>query len=242
MFRRTIAAVLAAAVLALLLAAAAPRAEAAMPFVDKQVMAGALLIQKYVNDYGQTNRFTYPPVSMVKQGGKLPGATLIWPSNPWTGKVMGPGTSRGSYTYALKGSGSSYTLTVHLSGSNPKLTGGTPAWFKPERDTQSQQDLLLLQRYVEAYAAANGGVYPATDLVNAAVFAAPLYVWPSNPWNGQAMAQPAAGSDPSVGDFAYAQLNDGAGYSLKVRLSSGKWSSPLGPLSALSRLTATPGG
>lgn len=237
MTRRLIATVLAAAVLALLLATAAPRAEAAMPFVDKQVMAGALLIQKYVNDYGQTNRFTYPPASMVKQGGKLPGATFIWPSNPWTGKVMGPGTARGTYTYTLRGSGSSYTLTVHLSGGNQKLTGGTPAWFKPERDTQCKQDLLLLQRYVEAFAAANGGVYPTADLVNATTFAAPLYVWPVSPWSGSAMVQGAA-----VGDFSYAQVSGGASYSLKVMQTNGKWSEPLKPLSALARLMATPGG
>ena len=124
-----------------MLAAAAPRAEA-MSFVDKQVEAGALLVQKYINDYGQTNRFVYPPVAMVKQGGKLPGSTFIWPSNPWTGKVMGPGTARGTYTYKLTGSGSGYVLTVHLSGSNQKLTGGTPAWFKPERDTQCKQNLV----------------------------------------------------------------------------------------------------
>jgi hypothetical protein len=236
MTRRFIATVLAAAVLALMLAAAAPRAEA-MGFVDKQVVAGALLVQKYVNDYGQTNRFVYPPVTMVKQGGKLPGSTVIWPSNPWTGKVMGPGTSRGTYTYKLTGGGSGYTLTVHLSGSNQKLTGGTPDWFKPERDTQCKQDLLLLQRYVEAYAAGHGGLYPTADLVNATTFAAPQYIWPASPWTGQAMAQGA-----SVGDFSYVLAPGGAGYALKVMQSNGKWSDPLKPLSAISRLTATPGG
>ncbi len=90
MTRRMIAVVLATAVLALLLAAAAPRAEA-VSFVDKQVQAGALLIQKYINDYGQNNRFVYPPKSMVKKGGGLPGSTSIWPSNPWTGRIMAPG-------------------------------------------------------------------------------------------------------------------------------------------------------
>jgi hypothetical protein len=236
MKRRLIATVLAAAVFSLLLAAAAPRAEA-VSFVDKQVMAGALLIQKYVNDYGQTNRFTYPPVEMVKQGGKLPGSTLIWPSNPWTGKVMGPGTSRGTYTYTLKGGGSAYILNVHLSSGNQKLAGGTPAWFKPERDTQCQQNLLLLQRYVEAYALLHGGGYPTADLVTATTFALPLYVWPVNPWSGSAMVQ--AGS---VGDFFYAQTSGGAGYSLKVMLSTGKWSTALGPLTRGVPLTATPGG
>jgi hypothetical protein len=237
MSRRLLATALAAAVLSLLLAGAAPRAEATS-FVDKQVLAGALLIQKYVNDYGQTNRFTYPPVTMVKQGGKLPGSTVIWPSNPWTGKVMGPGTSRGTYTYKLTGGGSGYTLTVHLSSGNSPLKGGVPTWFKPERDTQARQNLLLLQRYIEAYAATHGGSYPVAELVTTTAFTDPPYVWPVNPWSGAPMAQTGA-----VGDFVYAQLSGGGGYSLKVMLSSGKWSSPaLGPVGAVGRLMATPGG
>jgi hypothetical protein len=235
MTRRLIATVLAAAVLALMLAAAAPRAEA-ISFVDKQVLAGALLIQKYVNDYGQANHFTYPPASMVKQGGKLPGSTLIWPSNPWTGRAMGPGTSRGTYTYTVKGSGSSYVLSVHLSSGNQKLLGGVPAWFKPERNTQSRQNMYLLQRYIEAYAAGNAGKYPTADLVNATIFSSPSYFWPENPWSGNAMTQ-----SSSVGDFSYVQLSSGDGYALKVMLTTG-WSGAIGPLNAVSRLTAAPGG
>ena len=42
---------------------------------------------------------------MVKKGGGLPNSTVIWPSNPWTGKIMAPGTSRGTYTYTLGASG-----------------------------------------------------------------------------------------------------------------------------------------
>jgi len=240
MKRRMLAAALAAAVLALLPAAAAPRAEA-MSFVDKQVMAGALLIQKYVNDYGQANHFTYPPVTMVMHGGKLPGSSLIWPSNPWTGKVMGPGTARGTYTYKLTGGGSGYALVVHLAKGNSPLRGGVPAWFAPERDQQCRQNLYLLQRYVEAYAAGHGGVYPTADLVNTTTFSPLGYAWPFNPWTGSAMTQPTA-QGSSVGDFYYAQLSGGAGYSLKVMLSSGKWSPAVGPLSAISRLTAAPGG
>ena len=90
MTRRLIVVVLATAALALLLAVAAPRAEA-VSFVDKQVQAGALLIQNYINTYGQAHQFVYPPKTMVKKGGGLPNATLIWPSNPWTGKIMGSG-------------------------------------------------------------------------------------------------------------------------------------------------------
>ena len=234
MIRRTLALVLTTFAVALLFAAAAPRAQA-VAFVDKQVQAGSLLIQKYVNDYGQAHRFVYPPRSMVKKGGGLPGSTVIWPSNPWTGKVMEPGTTRGTYTYATSAGGAGYRLVVHLSSGNWTLTGGVPSWFKPERNTASRQNLLLLQRYVEAYAASHGGAYPAAAEVTAAAFGT-SYVWPKNPWTGADMV---AGT--AVGAFAYTQLNGGSGYSLKVMLTGG-WSTALGPIPTLGQLTTTPGG
>jgi hypothetical protein len=234
MTRRTLAIVLTTAMLALLLAAVAPRAEA-VSFVDKQVQAGSLLIQKYVNDYGQSHRFLYPPKSMVKKGGGLPGSTAIWPSNPWTGKVMAPGTSRGAYTYAPSASGATYKLVVHLSSGNWTLKGGVPSWFKPERNTASLQNLLLLQRYVEAHAASHGGAYPAAADVSAVAFGT-SFVWPKNPWTGADMV---AGA--TAGDYAYTPLSGGSGYSLKVMLTGG-WSTVLGPLPTLGQLTTTPGG
>jgi hypothetical protein len=234
MIRRTLGVVLTTVAVALLFAAAAPRAEA-VSFVDKQVQAGSLLIQKYVNDYGQGNRFVYPTKSMVKKGGGLPGSGAIWPSNPWTGRIMAPGTSRGTYTYTPSASRATYKLVVHLSSGNWTLTGGVPAWFKPERNTASRQGLLLLQRYVEAYAASHGGVYPAAADVTAGTFGA-SYVWPKNPWTGSDMV---AGA--TAGDFDYTQLSGGSGYSLKVMLTGG-WSTALGPLPTLGQLTTTPGG
>ncbi len=233
MTRRMIAVVLATAVLALLLAAAAPRAEA-VSFVDKQVQAGALLIQKYINDYGQNNRFIYPPKSMVKKGGGLPGSTSIWPSNPWTGRIMGPGTARGTYTYTPSASGATYRFVVHLSSGNWPLTGGVPAWFKPERNTASKQNLLLLQRYVEAYAASHAGAYPTPDVVTATGFGT-SFIWPKNPWTGADMA---AGT--TVGCFSY--TGGGATYALRVMLTNGWWSTTLGALPVLGQLSTSPGG
>ena len=92
MTRRMLTVVLATTVLALLLGAASPRpAQAAVSFVDKQVQAGGLLIQTYVNAYGMAHGFVFPDPAMVKKGGGLEDATRIWPSNPWTGKLMGAG-------------------------------------------------------------------------------------------------------------------------------------------------------
>jgi len=230
--RRVIVAALATAVLALASAAAAPRAEA-VSFVDKQVQAGALLIQNYINTYGQAHRFVYPPKSMVKKGGGLPNSTVIWPSNPWTGRIMAPGTSRGTYTYTLGAGNLSYRLTVHLSSGNYVLKSAMPSWFKTERNTAARQNLLLLQRYVEAYAAAHGGSYPAADLVTSAGFGA-SYVWPVDPWTGAPMA---AGDE--LGRYSYA--GGGAGYTLKVMLTSG-WSASFGPLPVMGQLTTQQGG
>jgi hypothetical protein len=220
------------AILALTSALAAPRAEA-VSFVDKQVQAGALLIQNYINTYGQAHRFVYPPKSMVKKGGGLPNATVIWPSNPWTGRVMAPGTSRGTYTYKLGAGNLSYRLTVHLSRGDYVLKSAMPSWFKTERNTAARQNLLLLQRYVEAYAAAHGGSYPASDLVTSTGLGA-SYVWPVDPWTGAAMT---AGSAPGC----YNYTGGGPSYALKVMLTSG-WSASLGPLPVMGQLAAQPAG
>ena len=213
MTRRMLVVVLATAVLALALAAAAPRA-LAVGFVDKQVQAGGLLIQNYVNSYGMTHGFAFPAVPMVKKGGGLEDATHIWPSNPWTGKLMGPGSSRGTYTYALRNAGTAYSLTMHLSSGKYVFKGTMPAWMKKERDQESKQSLLLLQRYVEATAASTH-VYPATGAFTKDAYAAA--VWATNPWTLQPMAL-----GTGVGDYSYAQKSGGTGYELKTTLSDGK--------------------
>ena len=214
MTRRTLTVVLAATALALLLAAAAPRPAAAVSFVDKQVQAGGLLIQNYVNAYGMKHGFVFPGKAAVKKAGGLEDKTRIWPSNPWTGKLMGPGTSRGTYTYTLRNSGTAYTLTMHLSHGKYAFSGSMPAWLKAERNTASRQNLLLLQRYVEA-TAASSHLYPATGTFTKNAYDAAA--WPANPWTGQPMAP-----GTSVGDYSYTQKSAGAGYELKTTLSDGR--------------------
>ena len=156
-----------------------------------------MLIQNYVNAYGMTHGFAFPAPSMVKKGGGLEDATRIWPSNPWTGKLMGPGTSRGTYTYALRNGGTAYSLTMHLSSGKYVFKGTMPPWLKKERDTASTQNLLLLQRYLDAYAAAHGGVYPAAAEVDRSrlrgVLVADEPVDRASPWSRA----------PALGDFAY---------------------------------------
>jgi type II secretory pathway pseudopilin PulG len=225
---------IAAAVLALLLAVATPRAEAKISFVDKQVQAGGLLIQNYIDKYGMAHQFVYPAKSMVKKGGGLPDSTLMWPANPWTGRTMGPGASRGTYTYVLGAGGTSYRLTMHFSKGGYTFKGSLPFWLKSERDTASLQNVLLLQRYLDAYKAANGD-FPGS--LSSATLAATLAGdgWPKNPWTGSDMV-----AGDTFGAFSYTRLSTTA-FTLKVKLSTGKWSSAFGPVSLISRLTATPG-
>ena len=226
MTRRVIVVVLASAVLALTSAAAAPRAQA-VGFVDKQVQAGALLIQNYINTYGQAHRFVYPPKAMVKKGGGLTNATVIWPSNPWTGRVMAPGTSRGTYTYTLGAGNLSYRLTVHLSSGSYVLKGALPAWLKAERvaaaaDLRAAHDQTaelggrLIKGFVDQWGLLNNGTAPSTNAVAAdGDLASFSGYWPHNPFTGQPMAASSA-----QGDYSYAHGAGGA-YSLAVRGSSG---------------------
>lgn len=229
MTRRMILVGLAALALSLAVTVAAPHPAHAVSFVDKQVQASALLLQNYINVHGQSHRFAYPPPKMVKKGGGL--TTPIWPANPWTGKVFAPGGSRGTYRYTLGAGGTSYKLTVYLSKGEYVLRGGMPRWLKIERDTAARHNQLLLQRYLETWAARQSGVYPAAADVTAAAFGAG-FVWPTNPWTGTEMAASSA-----LGDFSYAQLKGGASYSLKVMLTSG-WSSGTGPVGVAAVLAA----
>lgn len=214
MTRRTVTVLVAVLAAALLLAVAAPRA-GAISFVDKQVQAGGLLIQNYINKYGTSHAFVFPPKAMVKKGGGLPDSTLMWPANPWTGRVMAPGTARGTYTYTLGAGGISYKLTMHFSSGSYTFRGSMPVWLKNERDTAAKQNLLLLQRYLESYASAHGGYPVAADVAPTAL--GDTYAWPKNPWTGAAMAQSAA-----FGDFGYVQKNAGAGYELRVHVARGE--------------------
>ena len=164
------------------------------------MQAGGLLIQNYVNAHGMTHGFAFPAVSMVKKGGGLEDATRIWPSNPWTGKLMGPGTSRGTYTYALRNGGTAYSLTMHLSSGKYVFKGTMPAWLRTERNTASKQNLLLLQRYLDSYKTAHGD-YPPTGSLTPETLPSPTYVWPSNPWTGAPMT-----AGDALGDFSYTRL------------------------------------
>ncbi len=160
-----------------------------MPFVDQQVQAQLLLLQGYINTTAIRNGLVFPDAKVVRQGGGL--VAPIWPSNPWTGKVMTQGTSKGTYTYSVKADHTGYTLVGHLSVGSYKLTGGVPKWVSSERDAQTRASLVLVQQYVEMWGRDHSGTFPqAADLAqNGAVGQQRTgLLWPTNPWTGAPMA------------------------------------------------------
>ena len=67
---------------------------------------------------------------------------------------------------------------------------------------------LMLQGYIEHYAADHGGVYPAeADVSQDGALEAP--VWPADPWTGAAM-----GPGTIRGCFTYSRAADGKSYTL----------------------------
>ena len=123
--RRMIAVILATAVLALLLTAAAPRAEA-MSFVDKQVQAGALLRSRSTST--TTGRTTASSILRSRWSRRAAGSPARRASGRRlldTGRAMAPGTSRGTFTYTPSASGATYRFVVHLS-SGDWLLGWRP--------------------------------------------------------------------------------------------------------------------
>ncbi len=179
MARRITLAAIVAAVIVLFLAAA-PQSPAAVSFVDKQVQAGGLLIQNYITGTASTTSSRSRP-------------------GPWSGRAGASRTRRASgrptrlgsdgprhftrhlHLYALSADGKSYTLTMHLSSGAWKFTNSMKAWVKTERNTESRQNLLLLQRYVEVYAAINAGQYPTADVMTTRLGVD--YTWPAT-WTG----------------------------------------------------------
>jgi len=210
--------VLALAAVLLLTATLPAAASAAVNFVDQQVQMNILLLQGYINTQAEKNGFVYPARDDVKKGGAL--VAPIWPGNPWTGGTMAPGTSRGAYTYTVKADLSGYSLVGHLSKGSYKVSGGVPKWLKDERDASTEAGLALLQQYVEMWARANAGAYPAVaDVASGApVGLQPgVPIWPQSPWTHAAMTQ-----GQTTGDFEYALSGDGDGYTLRAHLATGK--------------------
>lgn len=87
---------------------------------DSSVEAGAHSIEVGIQTWAVDHGDVYPEASEVTTDGEV-GAYMRspqghdWPTNPWTGGPMEPGTSRGDYRYEATPDGFGYELIVFLS-------------------------------------------------------------------------------------------------------------------------------
>ncbi len=85
------------------------------PTADQQVVDGIAKLQVGIVTWASSNNNLYPPPQDVVEGGGISQYTDPWPTNPFTGQPMTPGTAPGSYVYEQLGGGQSYKLTGYLS-------------------------------------------------------------------------------------------------------------------------------
>ena len=89
---------------------ASPSADA-----DQQIIDAIVKLQTGVITWATNNNNLYPtPVDVSETGGV---ATYVnpWPTNPYTGQPMKPGTQPGDYTYEQLNGGAGYKLTGYIS-------------------------------------------------------------------------------------------------------------------------------
>ncbi len=85
------------------------------PTADQQVIDGIAKLQVGIVTWASNSNNLYPPPQDVVEGGGISQYVDPWPTNPFTGQPMTPGTAPGSYVYEQLGGGQSYKLTGYLS-------------------------------------------------------------------------------------------------------------------------------
>ena len=69
------------------------------PSADQQVIDGIAKLQVGIVTWASANNNLYPPPQDVVEGGGISQYVDPWPTNPFTGQPMTPGTAPGSYVY-----------------------------------------------------------------------------------------------------------------------------------------------
>lgn len=82
----------------------------------QQVIDGIDRIQAGVMTWSTNNNGLYPAAEDVTQDGGVAQFVDPWPTNPYTGQAMKPGTSAGEYIYEQLNGGAGYRLTGYVSG------------------------------------------------------------------------------------------------------------------------------
>jgi len=82
----------------------------------QQVMDGIDAIEAGIIAWAGDNSGLYPPAQDVTDGGGVAQFVDPWPTNPYDGQPMKPGTGPGEYIYEQLNGGTAYRLTGHVSG------------------------------------------------------------------------------------------------------------------------------
>ena len=85
------------------------------PSADQQTQDNIAKLQVGIVAWAADNNNLYPAPQDVVDGGGLSQYVDPWPTNPFTGQPMTPGTSPGSYVYEQLSGGQGYKLTGYLS-------------------------------------------------------------------------------------------------------------------------------
>jgi hypothetical protein len=81
---------------------------------DQQVMGAIQKLQVGIITWATNNNNLYPEPGDVTQTGGIASYVDPWPTNPYTGQPMKPGTSAGDYTYQQLNGGNGYQLTGYI--------------------------------------------------------------------------------------------------------------------------------
>jgi hypothetical protein len=85
------------------------------PGADQQVIDAITKLQTGVITWATNNNNLYPTPTDVSQTGGVATYVDPWPTNPYTGQPMKPGTQPGDYIYEQLNGGAGYKLTGYIS-------------------------------------------------------------------------------------------------------------------------------
>lgn len=117
-------------------------------------------------------------------------------------------------------------LTASRPSARPSPSSASPS-ASPSAEARRQQMIAAvesIQRGVEKWATANGGLYPApADVRAGSAVAAYIVPWPVNPY---ALGQEPMTPGTAAGEYTYEQLDGGAAYALTGYLDNGTFVVP----------------
>ena len=198
-----------------LTAAAALRAPAARAATsrDNLMKTSLIALQGAIEKNGAARVFVYPHPRTVSPSGGL--SIAFWPRDPWTGRRITPGRTRGHYVYTRATDYRSYKLTGYLSGGKTFTVSGRMAHTPMlAYDHRGREGLSLIFQYVKMWSRSHAGRLPSAAQVvrdGAVGRQNQVFVWPSNPWDHRAMEQRG-----DRGSFGYARSADGSSFTLNL--------------------------